>query len=167
MQNDIPLKTALCSFCDGFNERVNTVNPVAFFWLILAIVLGIIEAATPSLVCIWLAVSALVVSIFAAFGASIWWQLGIFVVVSAALITATRPLARKFVSKRIISTNADRIIGAEGIVTQTLDKIENTGLVKVMGQVWSAKSAGGENIPEGTLVQVTALEGVKVIVKVK
>ena len=142
-------------------------NIMASFWLILAVVLGIIESATPSLVCIWPAISALTVSVCAAFGLPPVWQAGLFVVLSAVLLILTRPLSKRILARKVTATNADRIIGAEGIVIQALDPVENKGQIKAMGQVWSAKAKDGVTIPEGTAVRVTALEGVKVIVEFK
>ena len=51
----------------------------------------------------------------------------------------------------------------EGIVTKDIDPIEGKGQVKVIGQVWSAKSE--HPISEGTKVKVLSLEGVKIVVE--
>ena len=63
-----------------------------------------------------------------------------------------------------VPTNADRVIGQEGIVIKDIDLIEGKGQVKVMGQVWSAKADG--NIAEGAKVRVLSMEGVKLVVEV-
>ncbi len=137
------------------------------FWLLLTVVLIIIEAATPMLVCIWSAIGALAACVIAALGTPLWLQIVIFVAISVVLIILTRPLAKKYVTKKAIATNADRVIGAEGIVIQKIDSIENSGQIKVLGQVWSAKSENGEIVETGAHVTITALEGVKAIVKTK
>ena len=142
-------------------------DKLSLFWLILTIILVIIEAATPALVCIWLAAGALITFVFSFLDIPLWAQISIFVASSVALVIATRPLAKKYVYKKSIATNADRIIGAEGIVTNAIDSIENTGQVKIMGQIWSAKSHNGAPIPKDTLVSVVNLEGVKAVVKEK
>ena len=73
-----------------------------WFWLALAIGLAVVELATTQLVCVWFsvgaAVTAIVTSIFG--GLAIHWQLLIFVLVSLALLLATRKLVKKFLSKR-------------------------------------------------------------------
>ncbi|MBQ7097441.1 MAG: NfeD family protein [Clostridia bacterium] len=140
-------------------------NSLAIMWLILAVVLGVIEAFTPALVCIWFAVSALAAALISALGLGVWWQIGIFILLSVILLIITRPLARKFVASKTVATNADRIIGAEGVVILPLDPIENNGQVKVMGQIWSAKSLSGERIEKDAAVVVKGLEGVKVVVE--
>ena len=40
-----------------------------------------------------------------------------------------------------------------------------SGLVKLQGTVWTARSADGEAIPEGKTVTVKKIEGVKLIVE--
>lgn len=54
---------------------------------------------------------------------------------------------------------------ASGIVTADINSLESTGLVKVNGEVWSAKA--DENISKGTKVEVLKIDGVKLIVKPK
>lgn len=142
-------------------------NEQTMFWLLLAVVLGLIEAGTVSLVTIWPAAAAVVAAFFAAFGVSEGIQGAVFIVVSGVLLVLTRPLARRFIKRRAVSTNADRIIGAEGIVTEKIDPVEGVGQVKVMGQIWSAKTESGETIEAGRSVIVSALEGVRAVVREK
>jgi len=133
-------------------------------WLIAAVILGVIEVSTVNLVTLWFAVSALVAALIASFGAGVGVQITVFIVVSAILVVATRPLAKRFLNRKTIATNADRIISAQGVVVEEINSIKGSGQVKVMGQVWSAKSVNGESIADGTDVTVVALEGVKVVV---
>jgi len=140
-------------------------NGNSIFWLALAVVLGVIEASTANLITVWFAVSALVVAILAALGVSGIALPIIFVVLSATLVVATRPLTKKFLSKKTVATNADRIISATGTVIVDIDPVENAGQVKVMGQIWSAKTADGAPLEAGTAVRVVALEGVRVVVE--
>ena len=139
-------------------------NNGVIFWLIVAVVLGMIEAATANLVTVWAAIAALAAAVCAAFGAGGYALFAVFVVVTAVLLILTRPLAKQIMLKKAVPTNADRIIGAEGIVTERIKPLENKGQIKVMGQVWSAKSADDKVIEVGTKVTVTALEGVKAVV---
>ncbi len=139
-------------------------NTLTVVWLIVAVVLGVVEASTVNLITLWFAVSALVAALIAAFGAGVGVQITVFIVVSAILVVATRPLAKRFLNRKIVATNADRIISAQGVVVEEINSVKGIGQVKVMGQVWSAKSANGDNIADGTDVKVVALEGVKVVV---
>ena len=66
----------------------------------------------------------------------------------------TRPLVKKFSKKRVQPTNADRYIGLEGIVEETVDNTEGTGIVKVEGSTWTARSSDGSRIEK---VQISPL----------
>lgn len=136
------------------------------FWLILAVFLALIEASTVNMVTIWPALAALITSVLASTGLGTTSQAIIFVVLSGLLLIFTRRFVKSVLLKKTMATNADRIIGAEGIVTQKIDAIENIGQVKVMGQIWSAKTSDGTVIEEGTRILVSSLEGVKAVVSV-
>ena len=63
-----------------------------------------------------------------------------------------------------VATNADRAVGAEGIVIQAIDNRKAQGQVTVSGAVWTARSESEEVIPQGAQVRVLRIEGVKLIV---
>ncbi len=63
-----------------------------------------------------------------------------------------------------MSTNADRLIGREVLVTEQIENLKETGEIKVNGVLWTAVSADGSVIPEGSLVRIERLEGAKVYV---
>ena len=139
-------------------------GPMEIFWLAAAIFFLVVEAATPALVSIWFALGAFVALLTAFFGAQLWIQILVFLVVSAIALVATRPLAKKYLDKKHIPTNADMVIGKEGVVTEEIDNLNAHGAVSCQGKVWTARSAGGESIPAKTKVTVDAIEGVKLIV---
>lgn len=140
---------------------------MAFVWIVLAVVLGIIEAATVSLVSIWFAIGAIVAIIPAYFGAPIWVQILVFLVVSAVCFVFTKRFFKDVIKVKKQPTNADGLIGEDGIVTAEIDNLSGEGKVFISGLTWSARSSNGENIPEGAVVTVRKIEGVTLIVKVK
>ena len=97
-------------------------------------------------------------------GASLPVQIGLFAVVSVAAMALIRPMARKWLHPKMEKTNADRILGQEGVVVESIDNLSASGQVKIDGAVWTARSAGDEIIPAGTRIQVERIEGVKAIV---
>ena len=135
------------------------------FWIIAAVLFAVIEAATVALVTVWFAVGALAAAIAAQFGASILFQVGTFVVVSAILLCVTRPVFKKISVKKPQRTNADRFIGEEAMVIKKIDDINNDGQVNIAGQVWSAVSEDKSPLEEGTIVKVIAIRGVKLVVE--
>lgn len=134
-------------------------------WLALAVILGIVEGLTVSLVSIWMAVAAIVSAIVAFFGGSVMMQILTFALVSALLLVLTAPLSKKFRSQKKATTNADRLLNQTGIVIQRIDPIENKGQIKAMGQIWSAAGKEGDVIEAGEKVVVLSIEGVHAIVK--
>ena len=96
---------------------------------------------------------------------SVTVQIIVFAVVSLGTLIGTRPFVKKFLQRRISATNADRNVGETGVTLTEISNIDGKGEVKVKGIVWTARSDDGSVIPEGRLVRVERIEGVKLIVK--
>lgn len=133
-------------------------------WLVALVALAVLEAATVTLVSLWFALGALAALITSFFVNNIWIQFAVFLVVSLATLLVIRPLARRYVTPKQVATNADRAVGAEGVVTQAIDNRNAQGQVTVNGNVWTARADPEEPISKGTLVRVLRIEGVKLIV---
>ena len=123
-----------------------------------------VELATVGLTSIWFALGSAAALVLALLHAALWLQIACFVAVSAAALVLTRPLAKKFINSRTQPTNADRVVGAEALVRERIDNLEETGAVAVDGKVWTARSAGGGVIEPGVIVTVERIDGVKLIV---
>lgn len=134
------------------------------FWLGLAVILAIIEAATAGLITIWLVLGSLAAWVCALVGLPFLFQLFVFLLVSYVLLILTRPFIKNWLSHKTVKTNADRFIGQTGLVIEAIDPVEGRGQIKVGGQVWSAISVDGKGIEIGKKVQVTAITGVKLVV---
>lgn len=136
----------------------------AFVWLGLVILFLIAEGATVSLVSLWFAAGAVVAMFAALLGAGAWLQTGLFLVVSGALLLMLRPIVRRYLVPKITPTNVDSLVGTTGLVTEAIDNVTASGQVKLGAMEWTARSTTGENIPQGTLIRVDRIEGVKVYV---
>jgi len=138
-------------------------------WLIVALIFGIIEIATVNFYTIWLAIAAVITAILSVFGLGIPGQILAFSLISLLLVLLTEAIVRKviFGGRQEIKTNIDALKGQEGIVTFKIDNRKGEGIVKIRGTDWSARSDDDESIPEGTIVIIQRIEGVKVIVKPK
>ena len=139
-------------------------NWAAILWLILMVLFLAAEAATVTVTCLWFAAGALAAMIVSLLGGGIGFQTAVFLVVSAALLTALRPLVRKHFTPRLTKTNVDSVIGTTGLVTAAISNVEAKGQVKLGAMYWTARSTSGEPIAEGTLVRADRIEGVKVFV---
>ena len=133
-------------------------------WLILLIVFAGIEGLTAGLVSIWFCLGSLAALFAAWLHAPILVQVVLFAVVSILTMAIIRPLSKKWLIPKKERTNADRILGMEGIVLIPIDNMAASGQVKVGGSVWTARSASEQTIPKDSLVRVERIEGVKVIV---
>jgi len=130
------------------------VDNVVIMWIFSIILFILLEIATPQLVTIWFAVGSIVAMIANIFGADIKLQFGLFLIVSIIMLAALRPIYKKYLKVNQIKTNVDAVIGTNGIVVKDIDNYEATGLVKVGGQVWSARSENGEAILSGEEIKV-------------
>ena len=137
------------------------------FWTIVLAGMLILEAATQMLLSIWFAGGALAALFCAFWGGSVPLQIAIFFFVSGILLAFLLPFARRKMQTGRTATNADRILGAEGIVTEDIDEIAGAGQVRVLGSIWSAKSLDGEKISAGEPVTIVEISGVKAVVKRK
>ena len=137
-------------------------------WLVIAVIMLVIEAATTGLATLWFARGAIVAMIMDLCGASLASHIIVMAAVSAVCFVLcmiwVKPKLESLRKKNIQRTNADRLIGREGIVIVPLNKDEGKGQVKVDGQVWSAKA--DTDIAEGIKVTIKAIEGVKLVVEI-
>ena len=141
------------------------VENISILWVAAMILFLIVEAATAGLTCIWFAIGCLAALIAVLVGAQIWLQVVLFFVVSILTLYFTRPLVKKYVNGKRQPTNADMVIGMEGVVKEDINNAAGTGTVAVGSRLWTARSASGEPIPAGKLVKAERIEGVKLIVR--
>lgn len=141
-------------------------DKVMLVWLGLMILFIIIEIATVGLTAIWLAGGALTAVLFDVAGAGLEWQIFAFIVVSILLLVFTRPFAKKYINAHHEKTNYEELIGEVVKVTETVDNLEQTGAAVARGLEWTARSEEkGEKLPAGSLAEVVAVSGVKLILK--
>lgn len=140
------------------------INNAWVIWLVLFVASIVLEAVSFQLFSIWFALGAVFALLASLLGLSFVWQIVIFIVVSGATLGATRPLVRKMQRKQE-ATNADRYVDQLGVVLENIDNVKGTGQVKVLGQVWTARTKDGAEIPEGANVRTIAIEGVKLFVE--
>ena len=135
-----------------------------WIWLILAVLFLIIEAVTVTMASLWFAGGCLAALAVALLGGSWGIQIGTALVVSAVLLACLRPIVSKHFTPNLTKTNVDAIIGSRGYVLSEIDNVSATGKVKLGAMEWTARSTNGDPIPQGTLVKVDKIEGVKAFV---
>lgn len=142
-------------------------DKLLWVWIALAVVFGVVEAATAQIVTIWFAIGAIGALIANAAGAGVTVQLSVFVAVSILTLIIARPYLKKFTKTEMQRTNADMYIGETAVVLEEIDNTRGTGQIKVKGSVWTARSRNNSVIPAGENVYVEKIEGVKLIVSLK
>jgi membrane protein implicated in regulation of membrane protease activity len=134
------------------------------FWLVAVVLLAIVEIVTFQLVAIWIAIGGVCALAANSLNQPEWVQFTVFIVVSAVLLIFTRPICKKFLSTKKVSTNADRHIGTIAVVTEDIDNLAQTGRAVISGVPWMARSVDKSLIKAGESVRVERIEGVKLIV---
>lgn len=137
-----------------------------YAWLAIMVFFLILEAFTMGLTTIWFAGGALAAAVGAFFGLGLVYQLLLFVVVALIMVVLMRPIAVKYMNKNVTRTNVDSMIGEKALVIQEINNLASTGKVKIADIEWKARTADDSDIiPEGTIVEVEKVSGVKLIVQ--
>lgn len=131
-------------------------------WLLIVFFLSFIEVITVNLITIWFIVSAIVALLLSFFVDSFTIQFIVFGVLGIILLLTTGKSLKKIFDEEQTRTNADRVIGMTGIVTEEIKK-NVIGEVKVDGKKWSAISTKTINV--GEEVTIEKIDGVKLVVK--
>lgn len=135
-------------------------------WLIAAGIFFVAEIITVGFLILWLGIGAILAMIVSFFTSNIIIQTAVFVISSAILIFATKPLVNRITKNdKTISTNVYSIIGKSGLVIEDINLVEGKGQIKVDGEVWSAICNGNSTIQAGTEVKVLEIRGVKALVE--
>lgn len=133
-------------------------------WLTVFLLLAVAEMLTLNLYFILMSVGALAALVAFLLGAPLWLQIVIFAVVALATTVLIRPLALAHLNRGPADqlSNVDRLIGSKAVVLEAVGM--GGGLVKIGGDIWTARTLGGVEVPVGASVEVAAIEGATAIV---
>ena len=137
---------------------------MGYVWLGLAVLFLILEGVSVAVISLWFSMGALAAMITTLLGGELWLQIVVFLVVSVALLALMRPILRKYFTPKLVKTNVDSVIGAEGLVTEEINNLTAEGRVKIGGMYWAARSTDGAVLAVDTKIKVDRVEGVKVFV---
>ncbi|MCU1567164.1 MAG: hypothetical protein JWQ56_2101 [Pseudarthrobacter sp.] len=132
-------------------------------WLTAFLAFAVIEMITLDLFFIMLGGGTLAALVADFAGADLWLQIVVFCVVSLLMIAFVRPVALSHLKKGPSDqrTNVDRLIGEQALVMEPVST--DGGLVKIGGDIWTARSAGGV-LAAGQRVVVSAIDGATAVV---
>ena len=139
----------------------------ALFWAILSGTAAILEIIIPGLVTIWLALAALVVTVFAGLINNAYIEFFIFAVLSLIFILFTRPVLQNYLKKKIKHDFNSNMTGSEIKIEKVVnsDKAKKEYEVKFKGSIWTGISE--EFFKVGDMVRIKSFEGNKIVLERK
>lgn len=139
--------------------------PLWSIWLILCGIFLLIEIFNVSFLLIWPGIGSFFAFISSILGASVEIQIAVFAISTTLMIIFMKPLVQKFFkNKDNTKMNNNAMIGKKGIVVKDIKPLEETGQVKVAGELWSAITHDDNTILINEIVTVKSVEGVKLVV---
>ncbi|KTR38727.1 NfeD family protein [Rothia kristinae] len=138
-------------------------NPWAL-WLLVVLLLGVIEMFSLEFVCLMMAGGAAAAAVTAVATGSWPIQVLVFAAVSLALLGLVRPSMVRRLNRNTPETrnNAEALVGRP---VQALERVTGLqGLVRLEGDVWTARSAGGLSLDTGAFGRVVRIDGATAVV---
>lgn len=134
-------------------------------WLIIAFATLLLEIVTAGvLVSVWFSVGALAAALVSLLSPDLGLQIVTFALASILAFLTLRPFFMRLFDAHPIGTNADRLIGTKGHLSEPVTPAR-WGAMIVNGVRWSVTTETPQDLPEGTEVLVLRLEGAKLIVR--
>ena len=107
------------------------------------------------------ALGGLVALILAACGVNLYWQVGVFFVVTVVALCAARPLLKRFIKKPTVPTNVDQNFGKRARLLA--DVVDGHSTIKLNDVIWQVSCAA--NLKQNDEVTIERVEGNKMVVK--
>lgn len=137
-------------------------------WLGLGLAAGVVEIFTLSLVFVMIAGGALAAAAVAALTGNLVLAVLAFAATTGLLLAAVRPSLLRYAQRSgpASLTGTSALIDRDAVVLEPVD--ESGGLVKLAGEVWTARSsatsASSGPLEVGSRVRVVAIEGATAMV---
>jgi membrane protein implicated in regulation of membrane protease activity len=134
-------------------------------WLVLFLGLAAVETITLDLLFLMLSLGALAALVASFLTGSFFLQGIVFCLVSLMMVLLVRPIALRHLraGPGEQRSNIDRLIGEPALALETVTSY--SGTVKIGGDTWSARTAGGVSVPAGTRVAVARIDGATAVVE--
>lgn len=135
------------------------------WWLGAGFLILLAEVLSLDLILLMLAGGAFAASGAAALGADVIVQFIVFLVVAVLLLGALRPwLLKNWLQREELpQTNAAAHVGRIALTVTDVDGVG--GRIKLVGEVWTARTVDGAELHPDVQVEVVAIEGATAVVK--
>jgi membrane protein implicated in regulation of membrane protease activity len=137
------------------------------WWLVGALLLGVVELMTVDFVFLMLASGAVAAGVSAWIGLTWWGTIIVFAVVSIVMLAAVRPLLLNRLRLRGDAepvSGAAALVGRKAVAVTAVDS--QGGRVKIGGDVWTARLAEDQEVQPTTELKVVAIDGATAVVEV-
>lgn len=134
-------------------------------WFVAAAVLAVGEMLTAGFFLLPFAIGAVGAGLLALAGVGIPLQLITFAAVALIALYLIQQFAKKDSHGELIHVGAARYIGALAIVTESIDRREGTGSVRMGTEDWRATTLTDTDIPAGVEVRVVEVSGTRLVVE--
>jgi membrane protein implicated in regulation of membrane protease activity len=130
-----------------------------WYWWVAAVVLIVVEVFAPGTVALWMAVSAAVVGLLLLAVPDLTWeiQLLIFAVLSVATVVGWRAYQLRYPTETdqpALNRRGEQYVGRVFTLSEAI--VNGTGKIHVDDTMWKVE---GEDLPEGTQIRVTGVDG--------
>jgi membrane protein implicated in regulation of membrane protease activity len=135
------------------------------WWIVAAGVLAVVDVVTGgTLILLMISGGAAAGGLASALGAPPAVSVGVFALVSVALLAVVRPIARRHMrTPRAVRTGVAALVGTEAVVLESVDGSD--GRIKLAGEVWSARAYDGDSVfVVGQRVHVLEIDGATALV---
>ena len=143
-------------------------NPVFWFWLILAVALVVAEILTLAFYAAFLALAAAGAAIASLLGIGLPFEAIVFGLVGVGGIFLGRPPLMRWLSERrepVLRSGAENMIGQAAVLSEPIQGTDRPGHCRIAGESWPAVTTDGRPLPAGTPVRVRALRRTVLVVE--
>lgn len=139
--------------------------PWFWIWVILAAALYVGEMLTASFFLLPFAIAATIATLATFFGAPLWLQWLLFIVVSAIALIVFRPIAKRMTANATPEkSGVDRLIGMTGTI---IEGTTAAGRLRacVDHEIWTVTVEPARQLAADTTIRVLGVEGTHLIVE--
>ncbi|MBM3695443.1 MAG: NfeD family protein [Actinobacteria bacterium] len=132
-----------------------------WIWLALVVVFGIGEIFTAGFFMLPFAVGAVVAFLLSWFNIPVPVSLVVFLATSVVALVVIQKLVRRS-DQRQVPVGANRFVGRTVVVTEQVDRLANTGRVRMDTETWRA-TTDGPPIEVGAEARVVEVRGTRLV----
>ncbi len=132
-------------------------------WTGVALVMGLGEILTAGFFLLPFAIGAGLAAVAAWIGLSDVTQWILFFAGTGIVMLIVRRFMKRQSQDQKLRVGPGRYVGMEALALQKIDRVTNTGMIRVETEEWRA-TTDGDSIPEGATVEILEVRGTRLVV---